>query len=219
MVKSRSKGKYWPPTNKPTTVPTGFPTSSPPTLPKARLALGLNHAVVIQDDGSVYGWGSDQYGQLTYATLAKQTIPVLLRGISAAIEVCAGIGFTCLVEQNMVKCVGVGGVLGDGTSVRRANFVVPVQTSASRVTCGANHACALSSSGGMACWGWDGYGQLGTNMSRTRALLPVAVVGYANAGVIQAAGGFHHTCIVIMLALRSALARTRGEKWEMELQL
>ena len=46
--------------------------------------------------------------------------------------------------------------------------------SVTAVAAGYDHTCAVSSGGGLWCWGWNGYGQLGIN-STAEQLSPVAV--------------------------------------------
>ncbi len=79
--------------------------------------------------------------------------------------------------------VGVGGV---GTL-----------TGVSSITAGANHACALLSSGGVDCWGLNDHGQLGNNTT-TDSARPVQVVGAGGSGTLsgvnEISGGRMHVC-------------------------
>lgn len=60
---------------------------------------------------------------------------------------------------------------------------------------GAEHSCALRANATVACWGYNGYGELG-NATRRSSTTPVAVAGLADAIAISA--GQDHSC-----ALRS----------------
>jgi alpha-tubulin suppressor-like RCC1 family protein len=61
----------------------------------------------------------------------------------------------------------------------------------STIASGEGHTCALTSSGAAYCWGWNGYGQLGTD-SYTSSLTPLAVKGGLTFTSLTAGSG--HTC-------------------------
>lgn len=60
---------------------------------------------------------------------------------------------------------------------------------------GASHVCALTTSGGVKCWGDDTYGQLGNNSTLASSSIPVPVSGLTS-GVVSITAGEYHTCAV-----------------------
>ncbi len=120
---------------------------------------------------------------------------------SSAVAISAGSRHTCAVTvEGGVRCWGDNayGQLGDGTTVDRREPVdvlgLGPGSNVISVSAGDSHTCALLADGGVKCWGYNKYGQLGDG-SWTQQLTPVAVIGLGagrKAAAISAGGW--HTC-------------------------
>src|SRR3972149_17721 len=81
-------------------------------------------------------------------------------------SIAAGHAHNCAVSaQGAVSCWGNNGVgqVGDGTTsfFREPAQVTDLASGVAELAAGAYHTCALTTGGGIKCWGSDQYGQLG----------------------------------------------------------
>jgi len=131
-------------------------------------------------------------------------------------NIAAGNGNTCaLLRSGGVECWGENsdGELGDGTTggdSLSARPVVGILT-ATAVTLGHAHGCALLASHTVKCWGFNVLGQLGNATTTDNEPTPVTVSGISTATAVGAGGS--HSCAL----LTNGTARCWGENWFGEL--
>lgn len=166
-----------------------------------QITAGGSHTCALLNSGVVKCWGSNSSGQLGNGTDSTRTTLISVAGLSSGVsEIAAGSNVTCAVTNGGgAKCWGEGyaGALGDGTTIARP---APIDVQGlggpvSKIMTSGNHTCALLTSGGVQCWGYNLSGQLGDNTT-TNQLLPVNVVGLAS-GVVQIALGYSHSCALL----------------------
>ena len=183
-----------------------------------QIAAGKYHTCALRNDGTVWCWGENAYGQLGNNSTTDSSTPAEVRGVggtgylTGVTEIDADGQFTCArINDGTVRCWGhdQAGQLGIGSTNNNAHStpatVVGVGgsgtlTGVNSITTGANHACALLSSGGVDCWGLNDHGQLGNN-TMTNSDRPVQVVGAGGTGylgsVTQVSGGRMHVCALL----------------------
>ncbi len=164
------------------------------------VSSGTLHTCALTTSGGVKCWGYNREGQLGDGTKTDSGTPVDVAGLGeGVVSISAGWKHTCAVTSDAdVKCWGWnnGGQIGDGTVIDRTTLAVVdgLTESATAVSTGRMHTCALTASGAVKCWGFNGVGQLG-NGKTLPSSAPVDVEGLSG-GVTSIASGLSHNCAV-----------------------
>ena len=179
----------------------------------AYASAATRQTCAVTTTGSLKCWGGNYLGHLGDGTTTDRPAPVDVGGFSSnATSVSAGVNHTCaLTVGGAVECWGSRsfGIMADGTSMDapgnlkcyhpfgpgRCNGPVGVLGFNSAVTAIStlgSHACALTTAGGVKCWGDNRYGQLGGG----RDYQPPADVIGLTSGVASISAGGNHTCVL-----------------------
>lgn len=152
--------------------------------PLKAIAPGYAHTCGLLESGGVQCWGVNSGGRLGDGTTTSfRVTPGYVDGLSAGVvSLASGSFHTCaLTDQGGVKCWGdnLFGHIGDGTTEDRR---VPVDVKGltagvKAISAGWDHTCALTDAGGVKCWGWAHWGQLGNGLLGY-STLPGNVVGF-----------------------------------------
>ncbi|MDH5753047.1 MAG: hypothetical protein OEZ59_11620 [Deltaproteobacteria bacterium] len=160
---------------------------------------GWGHSLAIMDDGTVWAWGKNDYGQLGYDPDAldvhnltcQQTTafvfpcrvrPVMVEGLSHIIAISSGWDHNLALKNDGTVWVwgrNSEGQLGLGAKDLVRHFTVeqvPGLTGVISIAAGAYHSIALKNDGTAWAWGYNGHSQLG-NGNKTDSASPVQVQG------------------------------------------
>lgn len=186
------------------------------------LTAGYAHACALTSAGGVECWGYNTAGQLGDGTNTGpqlcskyptpcSTVPVAVSGLSSGVSALgSGWDLTCAVTSaGGVECWGDNGdgQLGDGTTTDSSTPVavqLPAGVKATAIAGGGQHMCAVTSAGGVECWGYNEWGQLGdgtdsgpqTCKEHSCSTVPVAVQLPEGVTATAIASGGYHTCVV-----------------------
>jgi alpha-tubulin suppressor-like RCC1 family protein len=136
--------------------------------------------------GKAWCWGSNYFGTLGNGTYWDSYVPTQVSGLdSGTLQVSIGNSQACaLMTGNTVKCWGnnATGQVGDGSLYTRfwpvdVAWLPPGSTAVSTAR---HHSCAITALGGVKCWGYNGYGNLGDG-TLTRRVVPTPVTGLDDA--------------------------------------
>lgn len=116
------------------------------------ISAGGAHSLGLQQDGSVWGWGSNQLGQVGDGTTTSRLAPVRLSSLTGVfVAVSAGTGHSlALKSDGSVWAWGRNseGQVGDNTTIpRRLPVKVSLLTNIVAVSAGGAHSLALKSDG------------------------------------------------------------------------
>ncbi len=187
----------------------GFPGGSAGTL--TRIAAGYERTCGIAADTRVWCWGKNDVGQLGSApgpgSNSSVGLPVVNAAppndshLTGAIGLAMGQNHGCVLRSSGgVRCWGDNqvGQIGSGST----NFLVSYPADVVGLTSGVKaissngfHTCALTTAGGVKCWGRNANGRLGDGTTTERRV-PVDVVGLSS-GVTAIATGGNNSCALL----------------------
>jgi alpha-tubulin suppressor-like RCC1 family protein len=169
--------------------------------------LGAEHSCALLSDGGIACWGSGHVTGSNSSSVANHVpyrIPLPPPGTASAVS--AGGAQTCaLLTDGKVTCWGddTYGQLGDGPALSTnpsrpsAPITLPSPGTATAISVGERHACAVLSDGRITCWGSDELGQLGNGPGGDQSApsAPVALPAPSTAKSVSA--GTHNTCAIL----------------------
>jgi alpha-tubulin suppressor-like RCC1 family protein len=186
-------------------------------------AAGM-HSLALTEDGSVYAWGDNPWGQLGDGTSNDRLAPTKIGSLAGVKSITAGAYHSMAIAADgslLVWGDNTYGQLCDGSFTSRLS-PTPAVGVVTSISGGWKHSALALADGSMRTCGRNFYGQLGTGTT-TDSAAPVQPIGLS-AGVKAVFAGGEHTlvlmaehgaCIWATPAARSATAtRSRASfRW------
>ncbi len=168
------------------------------------IAAARAHTCALTTGGGVKCWGYGRFGQLGDGTGKHRKTPVDVVGLTSGVKAIAvGSYFSCaLLTGGSVRCWGQNyyDQLGNPDAGKISTSPVGVEglPPVTAISAGDSHVCALTTEGGVMCWGGNYRGELG-NVETGYASTPVPRdVDGLTSGVAAISAGGLHTCALLV---------------------
>ncbi len=142
------------------------------TLNWVSVSAGGYHSLGISDNGKLWGWGRNDYGQLGDGTLFSRTRPVQITVSTDWASISAGTSHSLATSSDgKLRAWGLNaiGQLGNGSTT---NYLAPTQIGSATnwvsVSAGSAHTLGATTDGKFWSWGYNFYGQLGDGTTITK---------------------------------------------------
>lgn len=146
------------------------------------MSAGYFNNCVITTAGGVKCFGDNSYGQLGVTNVTSSANPLDVPAWSSGVtRIATAANFACALTATGVQCLGdnSNGQLGNGSIGAAFNStpspVTNITEGVSQLSATLSHACVVTATGGVKCWGANAAGQLGNNAT-TPSGLPVVVL-------------------------------------------
>ncbi len=140
-----------------------------------QVACAYSGASAIKTDGTLWGWGSNLFGQLGDGTTSNRSSPVTVAGSGTNWkQVARGENHTAAIKTDGTLWAwgkNGNGTVGDGTISHRSSPVTTAGggTNWKQVEAGSNHTAAIKTDGTLWTWGSNIVGALGNGTTTARS--------------------------------------------------
>ncbi len=165
------------------------------------------HAMVLDNNGILYGWGRNNYGQLGINSTSTKYVPTMVSNYGSIVgktirSIALGDNHSIVIDSTgALHAWGrnnsgqLGNNLSTGTSGTDYRSLIPVSISSygsivgksiTSIACGSEFTLAVDSTGSVHGWGYNYNGELGNNHSTGsstngyRSIVPVSISSYGS---------------------------------------
>ncbi len=162
------------------------------------------HVCGVRSDHTAFCWGGGLEGQLGQGDGSTkyddQRVPTPVVGLTDVLQITAGGTHACARRTAGLSCWGFGQEVGNGSPSRVTSPVTITTTEpVTMVEAGGDFSLAVTASGAMLAWGFNGRGQCGTGLTSFPAATPVNLMPVPSllAGATLLAAGDEHSCAYV----------------------
>ncbi|CAH9084369.1 unnamed protein product [Cuscuta europaea] len=153
------------------------------------IACGREHTAAVASDGTLFTWGTNEFGQLGDGTERSRNYPRKVKQLQCEFVLSVSCGAHCTAaiaeprENNdgsqSTRRLWVWGQNQGSNHPRLFWGAFAPDMIIHQVSCGAVHVVALSGDGVLQAWGYNEYGQLGRGVTSEGLQGPRVISGYA----------------------------------------
>jgi hypothetical protein len=140
------------------------------------VSAGYYYTLAIKEDGSLWAWGYNFYGQLGDGKTYNRSLePVKI--MDNVVSISAGHEYSMAIKEDGSLWTwgkNINGQLGDGTTESKSS-PVKIMDQVIRISAGEDHSKAIKQDSSLWAWGYNGYGQLGDGTTEDQ-LLPIKIM-------------------------------------------
>ncbi|MFC7671322.1 RCC1 domain-containing protein [Hymenobacter humi] len=142
------------------------------------VSAGRDHSLAVRTDGTLWGWGNNNYGQLGPAPFSPRYVPTQVGTATTWQSSGVGLSYSLAVRTDGTLWAGGNndyGMLGDGTTtVRTALVQIGTDATWQRIEANYGQSLAVRTDGTLWAWGLNTQAQLGDG-TLTNRLAPVQI--------------------------------------------
>ena len=161
------------------------------------LEVGMMHSLAIDEEGNLWAWGYNNYGNLGDGTTENKKSPIKIKPETKFTQISAGDDYSLAIDtEGTLWAWGLNGAgqLGDGTTENKKSPIkIKPETKFTQISAGNADSLAIDIEGNLWAWGNNGYGQLGDG-TITNKLSPVQIMKGTKFKQISA--GYYHSLAI-----------------------
>lgn len=160
-------------------------------IASSAVSLGNSHSAAITEDGSLYMWGYNYYGQLGNGTTEDSSTPIKILDNVAAVSL-GPYHSAAITEDDDLYLWGSNRFeqLGNGTTEDSAT-PIKIMDNVATVSFGYHHSAAITKDGSLYMWGYNDCGQLG-NGTTEHSSIPIKIMD----NVAMVSLGYEHSAAI-----------------------
>ncbi|MGV3698204.1 RCC1 domain-containing protein [Flavobacterium sp.] len=148
------------------------------TINYTKVMSGHSHSLAIKNDGTLWAWGENTYGELGIGTTVQSTVPLQVGANTNWASISVGMRYSLAISTDGKLWAwgnNSNGQLGDGTTVNKNTPIqIGTNTNWTSVTAGESSSFAITNDGKLWAWGRNTGSFLGDGTSIQR-LSPVQI--------------------------------------------